>query len=174
MAGTGIVDFSGAFASTTGEPGYSADGGPASEAQLTLPQGIALDSEGNLYIADTENHGVHKVDSEGVIRTVAGTGIAGFSGDGGRAFNAQLWKPADVAIDRDGNLYIADSLNNRIRKVDTTGFISTVAGNGRQGSGGDGGPATLAELMRPYAIEVDDNGNIYVVGRDNRVRKITF
>jgi DNA-binding beta-propeller fold protein YncE len=116
----------------------------------SFPAGVALDAAGNLYIADTSNNRIRKVDASGTISTVAG-GVAGFSGDGGDATLAQLRGPWGVALDAAGNLYIADTSNHRIRKVDASGTISTVAGNGSSGFSGDGGDATLAQLAIPQA-----------------------
>ena len=132
-----------------GTQGFSGDNGPASSAQLYLPSRIAVDSAGNLYIADSENNRIRKV-SNGVIITVAGSGTRGFSGDNGPATSAQLNAPTGVAVDSAGNLYIADSGNNRIRKI-SNGVITTVAGNGTQGFSGDNGPATSAQLSYPTA-----------------------
>ena len=123
-----------------GNAGFSGDGGPAIGASLYAPNGIAVDSTGNLYIADTYNHRIRKV-SNGVITTVAGNGIPSFTGDGGSAASASLNSPVGVALDSAGNLYIADTLNNRIRMV-SGGVITTVAGNGSPAFAGDGGPAT--------------------------------
>ena len=119
-----------------------------------------MDSAGNLYIADTGNNRIRKV-SNGVITTVAGNGTAGFSGDNGPATSAQLYDPAGVAVDSAGNLYIADTGNNRIRKV-SNGVITTVAGNGTAGFSGDGGPATSAQLNDPQGVAVDSAGNLYI------------
>ena len=127
---------------------YGGDNGPATSAQLASPLGVAVDSAGNLYIADTDNHRIRKV-SNGVITTVAGNGTAGFSGDNGPATSAQLNYPAGVAVDSAGNLYIADTDNNRIRKV-SNGVITTVAGNGTLGFSGDNGPATSAQLNQSH------------------------
>ena len=113
-----------------GSLGFSGDGGAATNAKLYVPSGVALDAFGNLYIADTDNNRIRKVDTNGIITTVAGKTGGGYSGDGGAATNASLSYPFGVALDAAGNLYIADQNNNRIRKVDTNGIISTVAGNG--------------------------------------------
>src|SRR5919206_443626 len=128
---------------------------------------------GNLYIVDTGNHRVRKVDTDGRISTVAGTGTAGFSGDGGPATRARLNAPHGIASDAAGNLYVADPQNQRIRRIDaSTGTITTVAGNGARGSGGDGGPATRAALDRPRDVAVDAGGNLYVATEDDsRVRR---
>ena len=131
-----------------GRPAF-VDRGPAVEAELYNPAGVAVDEAGNLYIADASNNGIRKVDSTGTITTIAGTGELGFSGDGGPAVEAELYGPAGVAVDSAGNLYIADSGNQRIRKVDSTGTITTIAGTGEFGFSGDGGPAVEAELRSP-------------------------
>ena len=155
----------------TGERGFSGDGGPASQAQLSEPGGIALDVAGNVYIADTYNHRIRKVDAAGTITTIAGSGERGFSGDGGPASQAQLFAPFDVAADGLGNLYIVDSFNDRIRKVDATGTITTIAGTGEYGFGGDGGPASQAQLFYPRGVAVDGPGNVYIAA-GSRIRKV--
>jgi uncharacterized protein (TIGR03437 family) len=133
-----------------------------------------VDAAGNLYIADTSNNRVRKVSASGMISTVAGTGSSGYSGDGGPATSAQLNEPFGVAVDASGNLYIADTYNNRVRKVSTSGIITTVAGNGSVGYSGDGGPGASARLNNPYAVTVDASGNLYIVDSDNcRVRKLS-
>ena len=159
----------------TGQGGGSGDGGPAVEAHLANPRSVALDAAGNIYIADRDTHRIRKVDaSTGNIFTVAGNGWEGGSGDGGPAVEAQLYLPSGVAVDGSGNIYIADTDNHRIRKVDAaTGNISTVAGNGWDGYGGDGGPAVKAQLYFPFGLAVDGAGNIYVADRgNNRIRKV--
>jgi sugar lactone lactonase YvrE len=153
----------------TGEPGFSGDGGAATNAQLHTPSGIAVDGLGRIYIADTFNNRIRRVDVAGVITTVAGTGIAGFSGDGGPARIAQLYYPQGVAVDGLGRLFIADSGNQRIRRVDTSGAIATVAGNGSAGFSGDGGAATSAQLYSPYGVAVDGLGSVFVADTDNNV-----
>ena len=137
----------------TGEWGYGGDDGPATQARLGNPQGVAADGAGNLYIADFRNNRIRKVEAAtGTISTIAGTGEWGDSGDGGPATQAQLGYPEGVAVDGAGNLYIADFRNNRIRKVEAaTGTISTIAGSGEWGYSGDGGPATRAQLGYPQA-----------------------
>jgi sugar lactone lactonase YvrE len=132
----------------TNVAGFFGDGSPATQAVLNFPQGLAFDSSGNLFIADTSNHRVRRVTKDGRISTVAGTGVAGFSGDGGPGINAQLNQPFKVCFDPAGSLYILDRSNFRIRRLDTDGVISTFAGNGgtRNGNIGDGGPAVEAEL----------------------------
>ena len=159
----------------TGDWGYSGDGGPATEARLFSPRGVAVDGSGNLYIADDFNSGVRKVDPAGVITTVAGTGQGGYSGDGGPATGAQLSHPLGVAVDGSGNLYIADAWNNRVRKVDPEGVITTVAGTGQEVYSGDGGPATEASLWSPRGVAVDGAGNLYIADLENhRVRRVTW
>ena len=138
------------------------DGGPATKAQLGYPFALALDSSGNLYIADIWTNRVRKVSPDGVISTVAGNGTAGFSGDGGSASNAQLNAPVALATDAAGNLFIADSFNNRIRMVSPAGIITTVAGDGTQGYSGDGGPATSAQFGSVSGLAIDRSGNLYI------------
>ena len=157
----------------TGTAGYGGDAGPATAAQLKSPYGVAVDSSGNLYIADTSNNRIRKVDAAGTITTVAGTGGGGFGGDGGEATMARISFPNRVALDGAGNLYIADTYNNRIRKVDAAGMITTVAGRGGAGSTGDAGPAIAAQLNQPRGVAVDGAGNLYIADRSNhRIRKV--
>ncbi|MGA3236246.1 MAG: hypothetical protein ABSG03_08085 [Bryobacteraceae bacterium] len=154
-----------------GFAGYSGDNGPATNARLAGPWAVAVDSAGNLYIADSDNYCIRKV-ANGAIATVAGNGLAGFSGDNGPAANAQLNNPYGVAVDSAGNLYIADTLNQRVRKV-ANGVIATIAGNGTEGYSGDNGPATSAQLGTPLGIAVDSAGSLYIAERDNeRIRKV--
>lgn len=155
-----------------GTDSYSGDNGPATGAGLGLPLGLAVDASGNLYIADYTNLVVREV-SHGIITTIAGTGALGFSGDGGPAVNAKLGPPSGVALDSDGNLYIADPFNHRVRKV-SNGVITTVAGNGTNGYGGDGGLATSAQLSAPTALAVDSSGNLYILDSTSQViRKVS-
>jgi uncharacterized protein (TIGR03437 family) len=155
-----------------GNPGFSGDGGPAINASLYYPQGVAVDSAGNLYIADSSNNRIRKV-SGGVITTVAGNGVEGFSGDGGSPASASLYGPLGVAVDSSNNLYIADAYNNRIRKI-AGGIITTVAGNGNAGFSGDGGAATSASLSNPGGVAVDSIGNFYIAdSSNNRIRKVS-
>ena len=157
----------------TGESGLSGDKGKATEAQLKTPAGLTFDKKGNLYIADRNNHRIRKVDTRGIITTVAGNGTAGFSGDGGKATQAQLNLPSGVAVDDKGNIYISDRSNNRVRVVDNKGTITTFAGNGGDGYSGDSGPATKAQLSKPFGLALDKKGNLYIADRENnRVRKV--
>ena len=155
----------------TGDWGYGGDGGPAAEAALNDPSSVAVDAAGNVYVADTLNHRIRKIDAAGTISTVAGTGQEGYGGDGGQALEALLRSPRGVAVDTAGNLYVADSVNYRIRKIDAAGTIATVAGTGHWQHGGDGGQATAAALHFPTAVAADPVGNIFVV-TGPRVRRI--
>ncbi len=156
-----------------GTSAFSGDNGAAATASLSDPFGLAMDTVGNLYIADTSNHRIRKVDTSGVITTVAGNGTEGFSGDGGAATSATLNTPIGVAVDAAGNLYIADAFNNRIRKVNAAGVITTVAGNGDARFSGDHAAATSASLSAPFGVAVDKAGNFYIADTSNhRVRKV--
>jgi trimeric autotransporter adhesin len=169
----------------TGTPGYAGDNGPAPRALLNGPSALALDAAGNLYIADAANFRVRKVSPDGTITTVAGTGTPGFSGDGGKATEAQLNRAEYVAVDRAGNLFIVDVFNHRVRKVTPDGIISTVAGSGPVeqtsdpgipqygGFSGDNDLATHARLNGPHGLAVDAVGNLYIGDYYNhRVRKV--
>jgi predicted ATPase/DNA-binding SARP family transcriptional activator len=173
----------------TGKPGFSGDGGKATEAQLSAPARIVLDGAGNLFFTDFRNHRVRKVTPDGIITTVAGRGPVDpisytggdtatngdFSGDNGLATEARLSGPVGLAMDAHGNLFIGDYLNHRVRKIDAvTGLITTVAGNGQPVSSGDGGLATAAQLNGCVALIVDSAGNLFIADNlDNRVRKVT-
>jgi sugar lactone lactonase YvrE len=159
VAGNGTDDFGG-------------DGGPAVSAPLTRPESVAVDSKGNLFIADTVNNRIRMVTLDGIINTVGGNGTHGYSGDGGRATSALLNRPEHVTVDSAGNLYIADIFDKRIRKVTPAGVITTVAGNGTQGLGGDGGRATSAQLSYPQGMTVDSANNLYIAD-SGRVRKVS-
>jgi uncharacterized protein (TIGR03437 family) len=159
----------------SGVAGFSGDNVPATSAALNSPRGVAFDAQGNIYVADRFNHRVRRISAAGMISTVAGTGTAGFSGDGGPATSAQLNQPEDVWVDAGGTLYIADSSNHRIRRVSTGGTIITVAGTGTDSYNGDGGAATSAHLNRPTSVVVDGSGNIYVADSSNhRIRRIAL
>jgi hypothetical protein len=155
----------------SGIEGYGGDGGPGTSAYLDTPTGVAIDSSGNVYIADSHNHRIRMV-SGGVITSIAGTGVPGYSGDGGAASAARLWLPSAVAIDIAGNVYIADTNNQRLRKISGT-TISTIAGDGEELYAGDGAASTSAALDSPTGVAVDSSGNVYIADRHNqRVRMI--
>ena len=159
-----------------GTAGYYGDGGLAEYASLNLPYGVAVDASGNTYIADYENNRIRLVTkSTGIITTVAGGDTQGNSGDGGLATSASVYVPSGVAVDASGNIFIADTGNNRIRLVmKSTGIITTVAGDGTDGYKGDGGLATSASLSDPRSIAVDASGNIYIAdANNNRIRLVT-
>jgi sugar lactone lactonase YvrE len=163
----------------TGTPGYTGDGGPAAKAQLGAPSCVAVDAAGDVFIGDSEKNVVREVNASGTISTYAGTGTAGYSGDGGPATAAELYAPTACAVDSAGDLYVADDANNVVRKIDTKGVITTVAGNGADAGtpngefGGDGGAATAAELNHPFGVAVDAAGNLYIADTVNyRVRKV--
>ncbi|HKQ76041.1 MAG TPA: hypothetical protein VJ810_20270, partial [Blastocatellia bacterium] len=163
-------------AGTPGQFGFSGDGGLATSALLNFPIGVAVDGAGNIYICDNDNNRIRKVTAAtGVISTVAGNGLAGFAGDGGPATAARFSEPQNVAVDKDGNLYICDAGNHRIRKVNASdGMISTVAGSGTAGFAGDGGPATAARLNGPFYVSADKDGNLIISDSGNdRIRKVT-
>jgi gliding motility-associated-like protein len=153
---------------------YSGDGGPVTAAEFGSISGLCVDNNGNLYISDYTFGVVRKVDPSGIVTTVAGTGIKGSSGDGGPANSAQLSCPYAVVFDSQGNMYIPDACNNQIRKINTSGVITTIAGTGKQGYSGDGGPAIAATFYFPWNIAIDANDNLYVADVLNHaIRKIT-
>jgi uncharacterized protein (TIGR03437 family) len=157
----------------TGRYGYSGDGGPATSAQFEFPDGIAVDAAGNIFVADRDADVVRKIASTGTISTFAGTGTIGSTGDGGPAAKALFSGPTGLAFDGIGNLYVADTGNSRIRMITPGGTISTVAGSGVNGNGGNGGPARNAELNAPEGVTVDAAGNIYIADTfNNVVRKV--
>jgi uncharacterized protein (TIGR03437 family) len=174
------VDTAGIITTVAGFDGektqFSGDGGPATQASIYIASnhnGLAVDSAGNLYIADDGHQRIRKVDPNGIITTVAGNGKLDYSGDGVAATSTSLYRPSGVAVDKAGNLYIADTNNARIRKVDTNGIITTVAGNGGFGYTGDGGPATAATLFYPMDVALDASGNVYIADQNaNVIRKI--
>jgi len=154
-----------------GAAGFTGDGAVATEARLNIPLGVAVDAAGNVFAADTNNHRIRRIDATTrVITTYAGTGEAGFSGDNGPAARAQLFQPRQVAFDAAGNLLVADTGNSRIRRISPAGVITTVAGTGVNGAGGDGGPAVSAQV-NPVGVAADKNGNFYVIG-SARIRKV--
>ncbi len=158
----------------TGVAGFGGDTGPATAAQINRGIGVATDSAGNLYIADENNNRIRKVDAAtGIITTLAGNGIAGYSGDGGAAATASLNAPYGICVDVLGNLYFSDLLNFKIRKIDLSGIITTVAGNGTNGFSGDTGPATSAQLSAIYGLRTDSSGNLYITD-NNRIREINI
>ena len=155
-ATTGIIS----TVAGSGTNGYSGDGGPATSAKLSGPSAVAVDASGNIYISDVYNSRIRKVNSSGVISTYAGNGTAGFSGDGGLATNAEINHPGPLVIDGAGNLYFSDTVNNRVRKVSTSGYVSTVAGGGA--ATGENVVATSAALNDPYGLALDSSGNLYI------------
>jgi sugar lactone lactonase YvrE len=172
-AATGTIT---TVAGAAGQGGFGGDGGPATSALLGQPEGVAVDSAGNLYIGDTNNQRIRFVSAAtGQITTIAGNGTVGFSGDGGTATSAELSFPDGVAVNSAGNLYIADSLNNVIRLVSAgTGTITTIAGNSTAGFSGDGGVPTSAELNAPDGVAVDSGGNLYITDSgNNRIRFVS-
>lgn len=159
-----------------GTGGFSGDGGPALTAQLFNPTGVAVDKAGNIYISDLNNYRIRKVaKSTGIITTIAGTGVGGYSGDGGAASSAKINDPYGMCLDTAGNLYFADNGNNVVRKISkATGNISTVAGSGLSGYSGNGGAATLATLNYPVGVYVDAGGNVFIAEASNHViRKVS-
>jgi hypothetical protein len=158
----------------TGTQGYSGDGGAATAARLSQPTDVVMDGAGNLYIADYDNSRVRRVTPGGTISTFAGTGTFGYSGDGGPALLARLARPAGLAIDAAGNLYVADIGNHTVRRITPAGTITTVAGNGTGGSSGDGGPAASAQLYEPGDVALDGAGNLYIAEYSgHKVRKVS-
>ncbi|HEY3834986.1 MAG TPA: AAA domain-containing protein [Bryobacteraceae bacterium] len=170
------VDTAGVMTRVAGKSkvgGYAGDGGPATEAKFHGIAAVALDQNGNVYIADYGNNVIRKITTDGVVATIAGNGQYGFSGDGGPAVKARLKEPTGLAVDTEGNIYIADFYNHVVRKVMLDGTISTVAGNGSQGFSGDGGPATKAQLYGPESVKLDTAGNLYIADySNNTVRRV--
>ncbi len=155
-----------------GQRGFNGDGIQATEASLNGPYDVRVDSKGNVYIADIYNHRIRKVDNQGVISTVAGNGVAGFSGDGGPAVKAQLNMPYGIILDNEDNLLIADSDNNVIRKVSRDGIIRTIAGRAERGFEGDGGPALAAKFDSPQALAFDKDGRLYIGDEHNNAIRV--
>ena len=158
----------------TGEAGYTGDGGPATEATMREPFMCAFDDAGNLYVCEATNHIVRRVDAQtGVITTIAGTGEAGYTGDGGPATEATMREPYSLAIDSDGSVYIVDRLNAVIRRVDAGGIINTVAGTGEPGYSGDGGPGIEAQMREPNDCFLDGKGGLLIADiQDQRIRRL--
>ncbi|MEX2015402.1 MAG: NHL repeat-containing protein [Candidatus Hydrogenedentales bacterium] len=170
------IDTSGVITTIAGSgvEGFSGDGGPATEAQMTGGSAIDRDTQGNLYVADFENHRIRKIDAAGIITTFAGTGAHLFNGDGLKATESNIGEPTGVACDAEGNVYIADQVNNRIRVVTPDGLMHTIAGTGKRGYEGDGGPAEAARINVPDIICVDSTGNVIFPDYLNHtVRKLT-
>lgn len=155
-----------------GTSGSSGDGGPATSAQINVHHGIAVDNNGNIYFSEQINHKIRKINTSGIISTYAGTGAMGFSGDGSLATSAKLNNPIGICVDGIGNLYVADANNHRIRKISTSGIITTIAGNGTGGYSGDGFLAINAKINVPEGVAVDLNGNVYLTDGNYTVRKI--
>ncbi len=156
----------------TGGAGFFGDGGPASAALLNIPVGVAVDSTGNIYFVDAANYRIRKINTSGIISTIAGTGVNGYNGDGIAATTAQLGNPGTIAVDRTGNVYLTTE-SRRIRKIDLSGVITTIAGTAAVGFGGDGGPATDAVLFGPTGLVADGYGDVFIADmQNNRIRKI--
>jgi sugar lactone lactonase YvrE len=162
LNGTNLPPIITTVGGTNGSAGYSGDGGMATNAKLNFPEGVAIDAAGNLFIADYSNNRIRKVDTNGIITTTAGTGTQGNSGNGGLAVNATLNGPAGVTFDAYGNLYISEDRNGDVRRVDTNGIITRVAGTGTVGTSNDGGQATNSALYRVTGAALDGNGNLYI------------
>lgn len=160
----------------TATKGFSGDGGPATEAQLDNPFGLARGPDGDIYFCDTANHRIRKVSPAGVITTVAGNGRRGYSGDNGPALSAELNEPYEVRFDTAGNLFFVEMQNHVVRSVDTrTGTISTFAGTGRPGFSGDGGPANQATLKQPHSIQFGPDGDLFICDIGNhRIRRVSM
>jgi len=156
-----------------GFSGMSGDGGPATAAKINNPEGIVIDKSGNIIFSDRFNNRIRKIDTAGIITTIVGTGVAGYTSDDTLAIHSRLHSPCGLALDDDDNLYIADRNNHRIRKVNKDGVISTIAGTGKPIIAGDGGPAVLASVNRPNDVEVTPDGELIIADTyGNAVRKI--
>lgn len=160
----------------TGESGYSGDGGPAVAAELQHPFGVEVGPDGHLYVCDMSNHVIRRINREtGVISTIAGTGgVHGYAGDGGPATKARMFEPYEIRFDKAGHLFVVEMRNHLVRRIDAdSGLISTVAGSGQQGFGGDGGPAIQAQLNRPHSIVLDAAGDLFICDIGNhRIRRV--
>ncbi len=170
-----MVDAAGIISTVSGVGifGYSGDGGLATSAEIKGPMGICEDDSGNIYFCDIGNSRIRKINTNGVITTIAGNGVYGFSGDNSAATAAELSAPSGICADRNGNIYVADVFNNRIRMISPAGIITTVAGNGFRGYLGDGLAATAASFYYPVAVAADRSGNLYIADADNsRIRQV--
>ncbi len=164
---------SGVISTFAGVRRFSGDGGQALAATFYFPSGVAVDAAGNTYVCDLGNYRVRKITPSGIVSTFAGNGVAGFAGDNGAATAASLNQPSGAAVDSAGNVYIADTVNHRVRKVTAAGIISTVAGTGTAGSSGDGGAATSAQLNSPAGVAIDSAGNLLIADTGNNlVRRV--
>ncbi|MEK7432270.1 MAG: hypothetical protein AABZ74_03985, partial [Cyanobacteriota bacterium] len=150
---------------------YSGDYGKATNAYLSSPRAIHIDKDNNFYIL--ESHRIRKIDTKGIINTIAGNSSSGYTGDNGLAIISRLYNPSEMIIDNTGNIYISDSGNNRIRKIDVNGIITTIAGTGISGYSGDSGLAINAQFSYPSSIVMDNIGNIYITDINNMIRKIS-
>jgi len=159
----------------TGVPGYSGDGGPASKAKIDNPFGVVRGPDGFIYFCEYDGQVIRKIDSKAMITTIAGTGGTGYTGDGGPATRATMNKPHEIRFDSKGDLYFTDMANHVIRKVDMkSGLISTVAGTGKAGFSGDGGPATKAQLKQPHSLAFGPDGHLYICDIGNhRIRRVS-
>ncbi|HEX7125838.1 MAG TPA: RHS repeat-associated core domain-containing protein [Thermodesulfobacteriota bacterium] len=157
----------------TGVAGFSGDGGPAVAAMLNAPHGVAVGPDGSLYLADTHNHRIRRIDRDGIIRTVVGTGVEAYGGDGGPATQAQIGRVPSLAVAADGTLYLADLFNHRVRRVGPDGVITTLAGTGLAGYTGDGIPAAQTRLWHPEGVGVGPDGSVYIADASNRrIRRV--
>jgi trimeric autotransporter adhesin len=152
----------------TGIAGFSGDGGNAKSAMVSFPADVVLDGSGNILFSDSGNNRIRKISTTGIITTIVGTGVAGYKGDGGPATSAEINQPFGLALDSSGDLFFADNNNQVVRKVDTASVIHTVAGNGKAGFSGDGGPALSASMNSPFGVVSDSSGNLYIADHNNR------